>query len=291
MRDEDQKMRIKWSGFIKKGKTETQKFKDLTEALIAKDRENTARLRTIVQQYGWPTYDMVGRGPSNSAWLIVQHADRNPMFQIRCLPLLKRAVDEGQANPSNYAYLYDRVQVATGEKQLYATQSSSNNGLYEGSFYPIEDEWNVQKRREDMNIQQSVVDYANTMGFSYTMLSEQEAKERAQEQVDDYQANVKKARNAMRDKHYQESAEAYLKVVQAFGVVTTEDFVEAARALSLAKHNKARSGTSFLLKAMVRGWEGFEAIKSAPDFAYLKEVNPANWKDFLKTAADMSIDR
>ncbi len=291
MRDEDQKMRIKWSTMIRKGKTESQKFKDLTQALIAKDRSNTVRMRTIIQQHGWPTYDMVGRGPSNSAWLIVQHADRNPLFQIKCLTLLEKAVDEDQANPSNYAYLYDRVQVARGEKQLYATQSSSNNGLYEGSFYPIEDEENVQNRREQMNIKQSVVDYARSMGFSYTVPSPEEAKARAQKQINNYVSSLEQAKKAMISKDYQSAANAYLEVVQAYGTVTTEDFIEAARALSLAKHEQAKLGTSFLIKAMVRGWKEFDKIQDDPDYTYLKEVSSANWEDFLKTAADMAIDR
>lgn len=291
MRDEDQKMRTKWSGMIQKGKTETQKFKDLTQELIAKDRSNTVRMRSIVEQYGWPTYDLVGRGPGNNAWLIVQHADRNPLFQAKCLPLLKKAVEEDQANPSNYAYLYDRVQVAKGEKQMFATQSSSNNGLYEGNFYPIEDESNVQKRREAMNIQQPVEQYASSMGFSYSIPSEAVAVARAEQQHKAYEENLNAAQAAMNSKNYEAAAQAYLKVTKAFGSVTTEDFIEATRALSLSKHDEAKSGTTMLQKAMTRGWKGFDDIKGDSDFDYLKEVSIANWQDFLKTAADMSLDR
>ena len=291
MRDEDQKMRIKWADMMRKGKTKTDKFNDLTDKLIAKDRSNTARMREIVNQYGWPTYDLVGEGASNSAWLIVQHADRNPLFQIKCLPLLKEAVDDGQANPSNYAYLYDRVQVAKGEKQLYATQSSSNNGLVEGSFYPLDDESKVQERREKMGITRSVEDDATSMGFSYSIPSPPEAIERAEKQQSDYKENLKLAKKAMQAMNYDEAATAYLNVTTAFGSTTTEDFVEAARALSLAKHEEARKGTSFLTKAMVRGWDGFDTMLNDPDFAYLKEISAFNWEDFLTTANEMNLDK
>jgi len=174
MRDEEQKMRIKWAGFAKKGKTETEKFKELTKTLIASDRANTARMREIVVAHGWPTYELVGKGASNSAWLLVQHADRNPLFQAKCLPLLKEAVDAGQANPTNYAYLYDRVQISVGEMQHYATQSTSNNGITEGYFQTIWQEHNVQNRREEMGIKQNIVDYAKSMGFKYTILTRYE---------------------------------------------------------------------------------------------------------------------
>ena len=49
----------------------------MTIALIEGDRRNTARMQEIVKQIGWPTFDKVGEGPSNNAWLLVQHADRN----------------------------------------------------------------------------------------------------------------------------------------------------------------------------------------------------------------------
>ncbi|MEQ9401982.1 MAG: hypothetical protein RIM99_00235 [Cyclobacteriaceae bacterium] len=291
MRDEDQKMRIKWSGMVRKGKTETEKFKEMTKASIAKDRANTARMREIIAEHGWPTYDLVGEGPSNNAWLIIQHADRNPLFQAKCLLLLKAAVDKGQANPSNYAYLYDRVQVATGEKQLYATQSTSNNGLTEGYFQAIEDESNVQKRREAMGIDRSVEEYAESMGFTYTIPTPEEAKQRAEQLASDYQSNLAIATKAMADKNYTKAADAYRMVANANGLVTTEDFIEAARALSLAKHPEAKEGTRYLTRAMARGWDRFDQIKDHPDFTWLREVSASNWVDFLITADQMKLDK
>jgi hypothetical protein len=291
MRDTEQRMRIKWSGMVKKGKTETEKFKELTKASIAEDRANTARMREIVAKHGWPTYDLVGEGPSNNAWLIVQHADRNPLFQAKCLPLLKIAVENGQANPSNYAYLYDRVQVSKGEKQRYATQSSSNNGLYEGSFYALEDESNVQKRREEMGIERSVVDYATSMGFEYTIPTKEEASQRAEQLIENYNENLAKAKQAMATEDYHKAADFYLEVTTANGSATTEDFIEAARALSLSKHPEAKKGTLFLTRALACGWEGFDQVKDHPDFDNLKEAHAFNWEDFLITAEQADLDR
>ena len=86
------------------------------------DRDNTARMREVVERYGWPTYSMVGAEASNAAFLMVQHADRDPEFQATCLPLLEEAVQRGEALPADLAYLTDRVRVAQGRPQLYATQ-------------------------------------------------------------------------------------------------------------------------------------------------------------------------
>ena len=142
-----------------------------------------------------------------------------------------------------------------------------------------------------MNIEQSVEDYATAMGFTYVIPSEQEAIERAQSLQNAYLLNLQKAQEATQLKDYQQAATSYLLVTQAFGLVSTEDFVEAARALSLARHKEARQGTGFLLKAMVRGWDGFDGVRDHPEFSYLKEISSANWEDFIKTAEDMALDR
>lgn len=290
MRDKEQKLRVKWSKMVKKGKTDTDKFKELTLESIAEDRANTARMRQIISEYGWPTYNLVGKGPSNNAWLLIQHADRNPLFQAKCLPLLKEAVDNSQANPTNYAYLYDRVQVSKGEKQLYATQSSSNNGLYEGSFYALEDESNVQNRREEMEIQRSVEEYAKSMGFEYNIPTPEEAKLRAAQLVSNYEETLVKAKDAIDVKDYEKAANLYIQVTTANGSVTTEDFIEAARILSLAQHKDVSLGTRYLTKAIARGWKEFDQIKDNPDFSYLRESNSGNWNDFLITAEQASLD-
>jgi hypothetical protein len=291
MRDADQKNRIKWSKMVRKGKDGSEKFTDFTREIIAVDRKNTARMREIIAEHGWPSYDLVGKGPSNNAWLIVQHSDRNPLFQAKCLPLLKEAVDKGQANPSNYAYLYDRVQVSKGEKQLYATQSSTNNGLNKGQFYAIEDESNVQIRRMEMGITMSVEEYAASMGFDYTIPTPEEAEQKAKKLVSDYKSNLLLAQKATVAQDYVTGSNHYLIVAHVNGSVTTQDYLEASRVLALSRHAEIAQAYTFLTRAMSRGWEGFNHIKTDPDYGYLKEASTGKWSDLLRTAEEMQLDR
>lgn len=86
------------------------------------DRENVIILKQILQQYGWPTYQLVGKKGAYAAWIIVQHADSSLAFQKYCLTLLQRALHQSQANPIHLAYLTDRILVHKGKKQLYGTQ-------------------------------------------------------------------------------------------------------------------------------------------------------------------------
>ena len=106
MRDHEQKLRGKWANMVKKGKQDTPKFIKTTEELIAADTKNTARMKAIVEEYGWPTMSLIGKRPASSAWLLVQHADRDPLFQMHCLPLLKAAMDEGEAKPINLSLIH-----------------------------------------------------------------------------------------------------------------------------------------------------------------------------------------
>ncbi len=57
------------------------------------DIRNTARMKEIIDRFGWPTSKMVGDEASQAAWLIVQHADLDPEFQKECLSLMKICYD------------------------------------------------------------------------------------------------------------------------------------------------------------------------------------------------------
>ncbi len=86
------------------------------------DGARTARLAEILDEHGWPTWDLVGEDGSEAAWAIAQHSDLDPAFQRRALELLRAAVGAGQASPGDLAYLTDRVATGAGEPQTYGTQ-------------------------------------------------------------------------------------------------------------------------------------------------------------------------
>jgi hypothetical protein len=122
---------------------------DTIAAMQAVDRANTARLREIVSAGGWPGQSLVGPDGAHAAWLLAQHAD--PAFQEVCLPLLERAVEEGEATASELAYLTDRVLVHRGEPQLYGTQFRIRDGSAEP--LPIADEETLDRRRADAGLE------------------------------------------------------------------------------------------------------------------------------------------
>ena len=125
------------------------------------DTARVARLREIVAEHGWPTYDLVGRDGADAAWLIAQHADLQPDFQAEALRLLADAVADGQGSPGNLAYLTDRVAVAERRPQTYGTQMRcTRRGPVPRT--PIADRVGVDQRRLEAGLP-TLADYRDEM--------------------------------------------------------------------------------------------------------------------------------
>jgi len=111
-------------------------------AMQAVDQRNTARLKQIVAQAGWPSIGLVGAEASHAAWLLVQHADAEPAFQQQVLALMEPLAKSGQVAGPDYAYLWDR----THKPQRFGTQGRClPNGTFE--LFPMEDPAHVDARR------------------------------------------------------------------------------------------------------------------------------------------------
>jgi hypothetical protein len=116
------------------------------------DQPRADRLREIIDEHGWPTFALVGRDGATAAWLIAQHADFDVEFQAEVLELMRAAVDADQADPSEVAYLEDRVAVNRGEPQRYGTQVRCHGGQPEPAT-PLVDPEGVDAQRADVGIE------------------------------------------------------------------------------------------------------------------------------------------
>lgn len=115
------------------------------------DRERTDRLAEIISEVGWPTRSLVGTDGATAAWVIAQHSDQDVAFQERALELMREAVQDYEADPTELAYLEDRVATNRGEPQTYGTQIGCVGG--EATPGPIADEDGVDERRAEAGLQ------------------------------------------------------------------------------------------------------------------------------------------
>ena len=120
------------------------------------------RLKQIFEKYGFVGIDLAGKDGSHNFWLMVQHCDHNTEFQKEVLEKMKIQVDKQNADPSNFGLLVDRVNLNTGEKQIYGTQVTYN--MENGQAYPLplKDSLKVNERRKSIGLE-PIEDYLNGM--------------------------------------------------------------------------------------------------------------------------------
>lgn len=107
------------AGLAKASGAERQK---LLVAMREIDKENIVKIKKIFDEVGFPDVQMVGRDGVSTAFLLVQHATDDPVFQRRALELAKPLVESRQMSKQQYAALTDRVLLAEGKQQYYGTQ-------------------------------------------------------------------------------------------------------------------------------------------------------------------------
>lgn len=148
---EDQALRFAvndvWA--MPKGPLRDMVQRPFTARLCGVDAGNTAWLKAEWRASGWFTAAHDGQAASGDAWLLVQHADRDPDFQRAVLPILARETDpRGRVN---YAYLFDRVATNAHQPQSFGTQGRCvGPGAWEPD--PVAEPEGLEARRAEFGL-------------------------------------------------------------------------------------------------------------------------------------------
>lgn len=87
--------------------------------------QNASDLKSVLDQWGWPSISAFGSEADHSAWRICQRSDYS--FQQECLQHILNALPE--TNPKNLAYLIDRILLLhEGKPQIFGTQFNAPPG-------------------------------------------------------------------------------------------------------------------------------------------------------------------
>lgn len=154
MRDRDQAVRKKWIA-----DRDNEAVKQEVETV---DRENTARVRAIIDAQGWPGASIVGRKGSAAAWVLLQHADAASLKQY--IAIMERAVEAKELDGSLFATSVDRVRIQEGLPQVYGSQFHE----VDGTMVPmaIENEAEVDARRAKVGLG-PLAEYAKMLNEVY----------------------------------------------------------------------------------------------------------------------------
>lgn len=116
------------------------------EKMLEVDAANLPQIKRIVSKHdGLPSVAEVGADGVAAAWLLVQHADRDPAFQALVLEKLSPLVENGGITSREYVLLTDRVLVNQGKPQRYGSQLLAVDGKWAPK--PMEAPEQVDRRR------------------------------------------------------------------------------------------------------------------------------------------------
>ncbi len=136
------------ASLVERGELHREGYHPEMEAL---HRQHNARMRTLIETYGWPGRSLVGDDGCRAAGFIVQHALLDLDLQRRCIALLAEACAQGEAEPFMLALLTDRVLMQEGQPQVYGTQyvGASAGGV---EPWPIAHPETVEERRYSVGL-------------------------------------------------------------------------------------------------------------------------------------------
>ncbi|MGB5510814.1 MAG: DUF6624 domain-containing protein [Woeseiaceae bacterium] len=124
-----------------------------TADAVAIDEKSSNYLRKLLSEVEWIDIHRFTRPISQHAWILVQHSDDHVDLQKLALSRMESYLDTGGVLKRNYAYLWDRVAVNSGELQRYGTQpdwTSCKDGKL--VLMPMEDPEKVDERRSMMQL-------------------------------------------------------------------------------------------------------------------------------------------
>jgi len=114
------------------------------------DHANTLWLKEIVRESGWPKISVVGAVAASHAWMVAQHSDDDPAFQVYALKLMQPLLETGEVSRSDFALLYDRVMLPLTGRQKYGTQFTCKDGAWTPE--PTEDAAKLDELRGSMGL-------------------------------------------------------------------------------------------------------------------------------------------
>ena len=160
----DQKYRTSYMEIWKKYGDRSPEMKEVQKKMIEQDSSDLQYVSSIIDKYGWISYDTIGFKANQALFLVIQHSDS--ATQEKYLPVLTEAVKENKAFRHQQALLEDRVLIKRGKKQLYGSQIECDSTGKNCWILPIEDERNVDKRRAEAGLS-PLAEYVKTWNIVY----------------------------------------------------------------------------------------------------------------------------
>jgi VWFA-related protein len=128
---------------------ESAKAGALKNQMRTSRERNTPKLCSILNEFGWPTLNLVGQDGVDAAFFLLKNTSPFEL-QRDLLPVIIAATMKGEIARPDFAGYIDRLRLSAGLKQLFGTEATISNGLL--VLYPIDGEAEVDRRREQYGL-------------------------------------------------------------------------------------------------------------------------------------------
>jgi len=162
----DKNYRQQLDDFAKKYGWESKEAKDHLKLMKDQDSINLIKIKKILDEHGWLGADIVGNLGDSTLFLVIQHSDLET--QEKYLPMMREAVQKGNAKAQHLAFLEDRVALRKGERQIYGSQIGPDPETGEWTVAPLIDPDNVDKRRTEVGLG-TLQDYISDHGMKWNV--------------------------------------------------------------------------------------------------------------------------
>lgn len=163
---EDQTYRRQIGEIEEKYGRDSKEMQDHWKLINEKDSINLVKIKKILDERGWLGPKIIGDRGNTTLFLVIQHSDLET--QEKYLPMMRDAVQKGNARASSLALLEDRVALGKGEKQIYGSQIGSDQETGEYYVLPLIDPDNVDKRRSEVGLG-TIQDYISNWGMTWNV--------------------------------------------------------------------------------------------------------------------------
>jgi hypothetical protein len=163
---EDQTYRRRIGDIEEKYGRDSEEMKAHWKLINEKDSINLIKIKKILDERGWLGPKIIGNQGNSTLFLVIQHSDRET--QEKYLPMMREAVQKGNARASSLALLEDRVALRKGDKQIYGSQVGRDKETGEYYVLPLIDPDNVDKRRAEVGLG-TIQDYISNWGMTWNV--------------------------------------------------------------------------------------------------------------------------
>ena len=128
---------------------------------------NEKKVAKILEEYGWPTKEMIGERGNWTICNVIQHSDNE--VRIHYLPMMRQAVKDKKLEPRFLVRAEDRIATERGDLQIYGGQMKYYPETKSFNLWPVYDPENIDKRRTEIGLDSIAVFLKNRFDFEWDL--------------------------------------------------------------------------------------------------------------------------